>query len=203
MNGLNLDIDRLISRKKLRSILSQTRSNTPAPNDNLKWLRLPYLDRLSVELARELRRYNFRVGFYTLTSLKNLIKLKDPTSITSKSGIYKISCGDCSSYYIGQTGRKYSTHIAEHRNAFKKKKEEDSAIATHCLSSNHDYEKTSFIPLHIREKGRTMNRLEEAEIIKGKASHNTDILNDTAATFINPFIRFFWSYSSSTHPFDS
>jgi len=45
----------------------------------------------------------------------NLISLKDPVPMTNKSGVYKILCGEWSSFYMGQTEGKLRKWISEHR----------------------------------------------------------------------------------------
>ena len=77
LNGLHVDVRKLIQRKSLRQMLTQSRQNpgfpsfvqdklgysTPqiAPNPPLSrfWLRLPYLVDDSHNLARELRKYGY------------------------------------------------------------------------------------------------------------------------------------------------
>ena len=54
-------------------------------------------------------------GFYPLTTISDLISTKDPTPIPNRSGVYRITCGECpSATYIGQTSRKFKKRLAEH-----------------------------------------------------------------------------------------
>jgi len=80
-----------------------------------------------------------------------------------KSGISRLSCGECDAVYIGQSGRSLKTRFAEHRTSFSTKKPADSAVAKHCLSTNHDYNKVSGKILHATPKSAVLDGLEEIE----------------------------------------
>ena len=68
------------------------------------WLRLPFLGRPSTFFAKELERLNYKVGFYPLTKISSLSRLKDRIPKSDRSGIYRLTCGICAAEYIGQTG---------------------------------------------------------------------------------------------------
>ena len=59
----------------------------------------------------------------TKNSIQNtLMNKKQITNNTDKythSGVYKLSCPDCSKAYVGQTGRSFLTRFNEHKAAFK------------------------------------------------------------------------------------
>ena len=131
--------------------------------------------------------------------------MKDgPIPATEKSGVHELSCGECQSIYIGQTGRKLKTRIAEHRTKININSTNDndtdsdlssiSAVALHCASTGYDRNKINGRLLHACNKSTSMNRLEEVETIKASKSAGPYLLNDLSATFINPFIRFFMKY---------
>jgi len=182
INGLRLDIRQLIRRKQLRQILASP--NTNQVGTKVKWIRLPFLGRLSLRLASELRRFNYRVRFYPISTLGTLSKLKDPSTQEEQSGIYRIDCGECDAFYIGQTGRSLATRFKEH-------KTKATAVSSHCHSAGHDLNKISTTLIHSLSKGGTMNALEEAETVK---SHCDEQLNDLRATFIHHFTRFFYNF---------
>ena len=150
INGLTINIRRLIRRRKLRKLLSSTESN-PTPTTGRKrerWIRFPYLGIPSEKVATELEKYGYKTGFYPVTAVRDLISLKDSIPVTEKSGVYEISCGECPSIYVGQTGRKLKTRIAEHRVKININLTNDnntdsdlssiSAVALHCASTGHD-----------------------------------------------------------------
>jgi len=64
INDLNLDIDSLIQKKRTTFVLDSTTTN----KRNLpkkKWIKLPFLGRMSSAISRVLKRFNFRPDFYT------------------------------------------------------------------------------------------------------------------------------------------
>ena len=57
--------------------------------------------------------------------LKTLLgSTKDKTALLEKSGIYKLNCGECSKFYIGQTKRNIETRFEEHMKYVKAAKKE-------------------------------------------------------------------------------
>lgn len=147
-------------------------------------------------LARDLRRYGYKPAFYPVTTLRSLSTLKDTTPMEEKAGVYKITCGECPAFYIGQTGRTLSTRTEEHKSAFYSKTPSKSAVGFHCLTFNHDPEKINAKILHPQGKSQRLNCLEEIETVK---HHNTDrchSLNDMEATYFDPIVRYILNYSS-------
>ena len=109
---------------------------TPSANSSRTcWIRLPYLGKVSNQLSQELRRCDCRVSFYPHTTVNQLSTLKDKIPPAKRSGICRLTCGECPSLYIGQTGRKFSTRLSDHRTAFNKNKPNDSVMAKHCLET--------------------------------------------------------------------
>ena len=80
--------------------------------DGGKWVRLPYLGGPSEKLAAQLRKYDYNIGFYSVTTVGR------PLAPKNKSGVYQVECGICSSFYTNQTGRKLRVRLGEHRTAF-------------------------------------------------------------------------------------
>ena len=79
VNHLPLNVDQIIRRISARSLLWE---NSLLPSDlprRPRWLRLPYLGKASDKLAAFLKRYDYRVGFYTPCTLGQLVRLKDRT----------------------------------------------------------------------------------------------------------------------------
>ena len=54
----------LLHRKSLRTILSSLTPSLPTPPSRTFWIRLPFLGHPSTLLAKELERFNNKVGFY-------------------------------------------------------------------------------------------------------------------------------------------
>ena len=182
VNGIKVNVPQLIRRKRFRNLLKESAPQPPTTSSRVKWIRLPFLGSHSYTLATELKRYNYRVGFYPLQTIGRLSK--DPTHPEDCSGIYKATCWDCGSVYIGQTGRKLCTRIKEH------KTRNDSAFFNHVTRNGHDFGKSHFELLHSGVKGRVLNLLQEIETIKSLGDNS---LNDVSSTFMNHFIRFYYN----------
>lgn len=93
-----------------------------------------------------------------------------------------MNCNDCSKFYIGQTGRQFYTRYKEHIPTLKNNKH--STFAEHLINTLHT---TTNITqnmeiLHITQKGRKLDTLEQFEIYKNTITHKDDILNDQLVT---------------------
>ena len=135
---------------------------------------------LSHRLSRILCHSNLHPAFYTLNNLKHAFShLKDPIHLRDKSGVYKLECVDCPATYIGQSGRKLRIRVAEHMNAVRKNRPNDSAFAAHLLETGHSFDELSGVSLlHWENKGRRLTALENMEIIKAKNDASVKIVND-------------------------
>ena len=73
---------------------------------------------ISHELVhRVFQQYGVFATFRPLSTLrKRLVAPKDPTEKEDQTGVvYHIPCSDCSSVYIGETGRKLKLRLKEHK----------------------------------------------------------------------------------------
>ena len=100
--------------------------------------------------------------------------LKDRIAVSRKAGVvYEVACGDCTSSYIGESGRCLEVRIGEHKRHVKKGEVGRSAIAEHTILKSHaiDWESASVIDvsrkywqrrvkeaLHIAQRENTMNK---------------------------------------------
>ena len=67
-----------------------------------------------------------------------LVYLKDPVPVEEHNEVvYSISCVECTSLYIGQTGRSLKQHVSEHRRALKNGDIQTSTLAEHVFKSGH------------------------------------------------------------------
>ena len=157
-----------------------------------QWVRLPFLGPFSHRISSYLRKNGYKTAFYSILKVEHLSSLKDRIPPHKQSGIYRALCNapSCNAIYIGQTGRTLQTRIAEHRSAFSKKKNADSAIADHCLSSQHDFSHIEFKLIHRATKGRLLNHLEMVETVAISKNSEYTALNDLLFVYVNPFISF-------------
>ena len=83
-----------------------------------------------------------------------------------QAGVYKIQCGDCPGFYIGQTGRSIQQRLQEHLDAHTKEDKNKFAVARHLLENKHNLEKISIKLVHRERKSAQLNKLEEYEVVK-------------------------------------
>jgi len=138
-NGLHLDVPSMVRRKSLRLL-----PNSPVYQPGTKWIRFPFIGRHSYKMEKEMKKYgSYKVGFYPLLTVNNLIHIKDSIPPKEQSGIYHLTCGLCDSQYIGQTGRALATRFSDHRTAYNKQNKEDSAMVAHCIEKGHPLDSVS------------------------------------------------------------
>jgi hypothetical protein len=74
-----------------------------------KYLTLPYHSSHSQKLANCFRKFDYKIAFSTNNNIKKLLQSHTQTTDNfDKSGVYKLTCNDCPSFYIGQTGRSFN-----------------------------------------------------------------------------------------------
>jgi len=113
-----------------------------------------------------------KLAFFSLHKLGRIIRAqKDSLSLgCSKNVVYKINCKDCDATYIGQTKRKLSTTVDEHKKDINKKTSNHSVITEHRLNSNHEFNWENPI---ILDKEKQYYRRLISEIINIKTQNNT------------------------------
>lgn len=113
-----------------------------------------------------------------------------------RTGVYQITCGDCPSSYIGQTGRTFKTRFKEHL-PDPKSSLQKSNIAQHLIDYNHSLNPidNSLKILHYCNKARLLNTLEEYEVYRATKS-KIHLLNDKLVFNTN---RLFDSLINSPH----
>ena len=106
----------------------------------MSWLTVPFIP-LHTEKFNRFNNNDIRVSFRSPNKLKKYIKVhKDVYPQTSKNNVvYKISCNDCDATYVGQTGRKLKTRIAEHRNHIRHNTSARSVITEHRRQLDHEF----------------------------------------------------------------
>ena len=94
----------------------------------------------------------------------------------SKSGVYQLSCNNCTGIYIGQSGRNFKLRVNEHQKAYKNGSTQ-SHFAKHLLEYNHSLDFKPKI-LHIAKKGSRLNVLEKMEIIQKNSNPGYILTNE-------------------------
>ena len=113
-------------------------------------------------------------------------------SIWEKSGVYRLTCGEaqCNVVYIGQTGRPLLQRIKEHESSWRTANrrrnsltdedgEAKSAFAQHLSEACHTYQREKNVQLlHVCEKGRKLDKLEQIEINLHAKNSRFNTVND-------------------------
>ncbi|XP_049945748.1 uncharacterized protein LOC126427904 isoform X2 [Schistocerca serialis cubense] len=182
-NGYNQNmIDHLLN-KKISQKCSTLRNILPTDTtETKKFISIPFLGNLSYRIKRLLnKKYNCNVSFSTDNSLKrNLVQSVEIASDWfSNSGVYKLTCNNCPSYYIGQTGRAVKTRYKEHLLGKKGTNIRNSTFAEHLLITGHTPKQLEdTVILHRQVKGRRLDLWEELFIFKHLELKDGNILND-------------------------
>ena len=144
-NGYPLSFLFDVLRDRLLSLFtkfgkSREIKNNPE-NDSTPYFCIPFVKSISENLKNSLKKHNVKVAYSGINNLQNFIHpQKDRLSNKDKMNVvYKINCRDCDASYVGQTGRKLSTRLAEHRNHINRNTSQSSVITDHRLS-NHEFE---------------------------------------------------------------
>jgi GIY-YIG catalytic domain len=135
-------VERIFRKQQRKSSMTDFTSLGNAlkePEDNSKFIGIPFYGSLTEKLRRKLKRRNIKIGFQNPGKLSDLLgstkdKEKDQKK---KSGIYMLECEDCDSKYIGMTKRRLEKRQSEHAADCSKPLNQESAMAYHCITENH------------------------------------------------------------------
>jgi hypothetical protein len=97
------------------------------------------------------------------------------------TGVYKLSCNDCSKFYIGQTTRSFKKRFREHLPSHSiKNSKAKSAYAAHIIDCNHSYSgfQNNVQILNLCKKGPLLDCLEEFQIYKAIKTEPDNVLNE-------------------------
>ena len=106
----------------------------------------------------------------------------------NRKRVYKLTCANCKTFYIGRTNRNFNTRFKEHRKDFGYA-EGKSKFSEHVLKEGHEVktiEETMSI-LHLENNHRKINTLEEIEILK--AASFKYLLNDVIVGQNDPLYK--------------
>jgi hypothetical protein len=177
-NGYNINIiDKLIAKHKIKNRVRPIHDDI---NNTNKYISIQYTSLLPNVIRNQFKKYGIAVSFKAVNTIGKALRPKERIhELKSRSGVYKIACGDCDKFYIGQTGRRFEDRFKEHlprRNILHNK----STYAQHLIDCGHNYGSfsDSLEPLHFCGKGRYMDALEEYEIYKAANLHKERLLND-------------------------
>ena len=139
---------------------------------------------LNFKLKKSLARYEINTSFHSNTNLKLFLSHTKSTTppCNVKNVIYKIPCGDCNQFYIGQTSRPLIKWIKEHEACFRLDNYTDgstgnikSAPAKHGRDIGHRISWKSTSILTSSDTKGQLNLLEHAAISTLKPDSDMNI----------------------------
>ena len=115
-NGYPLRKIRNLMDQTLKRLKNTAQRDPVKPTDDNFVVSIPSDARNSSSLRKSLSKYNIGTVFKSTNTLRSILThTKTPTPAKQqKNVIYKIPCGDCDAFYIGQTCRPLNKCIKEH-----------------------------------------------------------------------------------------
>ena len=138
MNGYPSQLTKDLGKASGRS------QDPPTADQTVRWKAstvIPYVRGVSKSIRRILSPLGIRVCYKPFQTLRQMLSHpKDPVpDLQRRDVVYKIPCAACNSSYIGQTGRKLSQRLDEHRRAVRQADFNSSALAEHAWTCDHVY----------------------------------------------------------------
>ena len=153
------------------------------PEKKKVFMKLPYLGLDSVKIKIQLHRLvscvspwvDLKIVFIPAFQLTKLSKLKCNFPLTTMSNVvYKITCADCSEFYIGKTERRLGQRIKEHMSC------DNSALRKHSVQTGHriDFQSASVLAC---DNLSTRLLIKESLLIKEQMAYKS--LNGNVGSF--------------------
>ena len=193
-NSFPVHFTEKIINQKLSSLRNISQVTFDVPK-KIMFISLPYISDLSnknirSELTKLLARFypqiQFRFVFKNTLSIQNFFHFKDRVPCGLQSCVvYKFSCGQCSSTYIGETTRHLLARIADHKGISIRTGQpfttpSNSSIRDHALKAGHDINIDDFKICHMTDK--TSLKISESILIH---KFNPDLNNKDSSTKLN------------------
>jgi len=104
------------------------------------WIALPYIEGVSEATARLVKQLKIGIAHKPMSTIRSAIMHpKDRVNDAFKTNVvYNIPCGGCSNTYVGQTGRRLKTRMAEHQSDIRRQNP-DSQVAEHVYHTGHTF----------------------------------------------------------------
>ena len=122
-------------RRKITASHSPVEEEEP---DRPAWISLPYGRHVEQFVAPVMRSHNVRVVNKSSGSIKRRLVHNRPPRDSNRvdvAGVYTVPCKDCDKSYYGETGRKFSDRLREHKRCVEKK-DKNSACYKHVNETN-------------------------------------------------------------------
>ncbi|EFN66120.1 hypothetical protein EAG_10640, partial [Camponotus floridanus] len=128
--------------QRLRHLLHDDFANKPEiEKENVSYFTVPFIPSLTNNMKNIIKDTDTVLSYFSLNKLNTIIKAyKDGILKGSLTNVvYKIECENCDAIYVGQTNRKLSTRINEHKKNINKNTTNRFVITEHRLNFNHEF----------------------------------------------------------------
>ena len=147
----------------------------PHHSAKVSFLSLKFNGKISYNIKNILQKYDIKTVFRSNPKLgSSLMNSKSKTNEIEKCGVYRVTCGDCGCFYVGQTGRNLDVRLKQHL------KDRNSNIFKHIKEKKHVIDASNIKLLHEVSKSRKLNLLEDYEILSRHREAPDLILNSMA-----------------------
>jgi len=150
--------------------------------DKKNFFTIPYIKSISESFLPIARKYGFDIAYTIPNTLSRyIIRGKDRIdSMSQNDCVYKISCSNCDSSYVGQTKRQLETRLKEHKSDIKKKNGMLSVVSNHRLDCNHEMnwngvaildKESSYVKrivsemVHIKRQSNGLNKQSDTDLL--------------------------------------
>lgn len=178
-------VDKIIKKHARKKNRENTTTLEPEVK-TVKRISMPFYPKVTDPLKNTLKRHDLCVVYKSGNTLRDLLcNQKDRIPPDEKSGIYKISCGECSAVYLGQTKRRFKTRLREHKNATENNRINESSVAKHSINFQHaiNWNNAKLIK-NIRNVGH-LNAWESMHI----STETLDLMNEEEPPIISPLFN--------------
>ena len=187
-------------RQLMHTTIDRAKSNSSksqSHTDSNLVASIPYFKSSASSLKKSLTRYDVSTSFHSNTNLKSLLShTKSATPVFNvKNVIYKIPCGDCNQFYIGQTSRPLIKRIKEHEACFRLNNHTDSSTGNiksapvkHGRDNGHRISWKSTSILTTSDTKGQRNLLEHAAISTLKPDMNIQHKGPSVNSCWNPLL---------------
>jgi hypothetical protein len=153
-------------RKAIEQHHQPRQTQTEEPENRPKTI-LPYIKGTTDRIGRILRKYKISTTYKPYRTIRT--SLKNPTQKIKleNHGIYSVGCGTCHKTYVGQTNRRISARLEEHKLAVKRK-QTTSALFQHQHQTGHKINFDSCKQIATAENLKTRLIREAIEIEKNR-----------------------------------
>ena len=168
------EFPKVIVKKVIHETLSKSKASKKKNEDDEYAIKMymPYEKGISENIVTIGKKFNVKLVRTKGKSLKNMFMRNITISLEKhkKSGV---TCGDCGSQYVGETGRSLETRMVEHRQDAEGEVEKISGLSEHLRQTMH---KANFDEVEIlnKESNFIKRKFKEAIAIK---KNNAPLLN--------------------------